>query len=440
MSVSLSLSKRLKAMAVSADEAAGVPEKQIDDVAPEPTFGKFPPAVRALLWFLVFIAFLALLVSRRPDVLLYPQLYAEDGKVFYAGAFNNGWMSLFEPFAGYFHAAPRIVALLATAFPLAWGPFITAFAALSIEAGLATFIVSDRLAAQLPSRWLRIAIALVLIGAVNAKEVYGNMANAQWFLAIWMVALLASSKGNKPLEAVWAAICALTGPLSIVVAAMTPFFTIKKPLVAIVIVVGALLQVVCLLTHARTSMPMADPLRPHVLFMAVGGQIGIASIVGTQGYSAVYMARQMPFPRPEAITLALVCLLAVGWINSRAFVRMLIALGVASMVAGLRSPIGINIWEAFAIPGGSERYFFLLGFALVSTIAYLLSRSPSRAAIVVGAVVLLALIAINWSYPPMPENPEFMNFAQAYKPNGQAQEVQIAPPAPNGGWTMTLKR
>ena len=68
------------------------------------------PSGRKLLYVHIILFTLAFIViiSRRPDAILNPQFWAEDGSVFYAQAYNKGIInSLFLPYAGYLHAVPR---------------------------------------------------------------------------------------------------------------------------------------------------------------------------------------------------------------------------------------------------------------------------------------------------------------------------------------------
>src|SRR3954469_13020568 len=54
-----------------------------------------------------------ILFARRPDMVLNPQFWAEDGPVFFAQARIHGIAALVEPYAGYFHTVLRLVAWIA---------------------------------------------------------------------------------------------------------------------------------------------------------------------------------------------------------------------------------------------------------------------------------------------------------------------------------------
>ena len=87
-------------------------------VAPEPIAaqGLSPSERTALRWYWQLAgvcAAIALIFSRQPDAFLHAQFFAEDGKVWFADAYNSGWFtSLFRAQDGYFQTLPRLAAAL----------------------------------------------------------------------------------------------------------------------------------------------------------------------------------------------------------------------------------------------------------------------------------------------------------------------------------------
>jgi hypothetical protein len=116
-------------------------------------------------WVVVaFLAAIAVLVTRRPDAILHPQFWAEDGTVFYAQAYNHPSIGqIFAPSAGYLQLLPRFVALAAQLFPLSWGPAIFAFVGIAVQGAPAALLVSRRLENVIPDRRLRIAAGLLYL-------------------------------------------------------------------------------------------------------------------------------------------------------------------------------------------------------------------------------------------------------------------------------------
>ncbi len=52
----------------------------------------------------------ALVIARRPDAITNPQFWAEDGKYWFADAYNHGAQALLQSYEGYLQTLPRLVA------------------------------------------------------------------------------------------------------------------------------------------------------------------------------------------------------------------------------------------------------------------------------------------------------------------------------------------
>jgi uncharacterized membrane protein len=90
----------------------------------------------ALLRFLALAsAIFVLLVLRRPDSLLNPQFWAEDGSVYFSQALVSGPASIFLPYNSCLWVLPRIVALAVTLLSVLRAPFAFNLIALAVGAG-----------------------------------------------------------------------------------------------------------------------------------------------------------------------------------------------------------------------------------------------------------------------------------------------------------------
>jgi hypothetical protein len=93
----------------------------------------------------VFLASVVLVVSRRPDVLFHAQFWAEDGKFWYADAYNLGAIAPFlHPAAGYFQTLPRLAALFAQLFPMAVAPLATGQLCRTLSVCLSLFRAAEQ--------------------------------------------------------------------------------------------------------------------------------------------------------------------------------------------------------------------------------------------------------------------------------------------------------
>ncbi len=74
---------------------------------------------------LLYLAAVALVVSRRPDGITYPQFWAEDGMVWFAQAYNEGALpALLSPWTGYAQTFSRLVAAVSLLVPFRDAPLV----------------------------------------------------------------------------------------------------------------------------------------------------------------------------------------------------------------------------------------------------------------------------------------------------------------------------
>ncbi len=143
-------------------------------------------------------------------------LWAEDGSVFMVDALNHGLASVVKPYSGYLHLYPRLIALTSTlrtftvpwiftlgwllSFFLMWGTIYCAFRPLKFGASLSSLVV------------------LGIVLQPNTGEVFFNLTNSQWFLAIGMsvYSLLCDVGKHKTIAFAMLMTLGLTGPFSII--------------------------------------------------------------------------------------------------------------------------------------------------------------------------------------------------------------------------------
>ena len=170
-------------------------------------------AAQPPLW-LTLAACAAVLATRRPEAFSNPQFWAEDSVVFFKDAYLRGAAALFEPYAGYHLAIPRLSAAAAMAFDPRWAPAL--FATVTLVGTLYVAARTQSARCPLPSH-AGCALAVVLVP--DAYEVLLNVTNLQWFIAGALVLLLISTDATRWSHAVHDGLAAvlfgLTGPFSI---------------------------------------------------------------------------------------------------------------------------------------------------------------------------------------------------------------------------------
>ena len=111
------------------------------------------PATCTLVLIGLLIFFI--LAGKSPDAISNPQLWAEDGTVFFAQQFGHALPQVFTTYAGYLHLIPRLIAWIATAFSYNTEPLIYNFAALCIDS--AAILYFAQRSQLLAPTWLTIA-------------------------------------------------------------------------------------------------------------------------------------------------------------------------------------------------------------------------------------------------------------------------------------------
>lgn len=158
----------------------------------------WPPSGRRAP-FLVFVATSALCFLRIPTAAR-QTLWAEDGTRFTSDGVNVGIGATFDPFGGYVHVVPRLLALLTTT----WAPFPKYALVLNALTCLATGVIAAAVfsssAFALRSALLRAWLAtMTVLLPVVGQEVVGSVANLHWFFlwgAFWVLQNRPSSRGG----------------------------------------------------------------------------------------------------------------------------------------------------------------------------------------------------------------------------------------------------
>lgn len=151
----------------------------------------------------IFIISIFIIILRRPDMILYPQLWAEDGIHWVGEAWNVGLSSLFIPVAGYFQTISRLAGLLTVLFPLAWAPSILNVLVLGLRGLVVVFLFSRRFSNVLPNVWAKVLLAALYLFLPDAGEVLANITNAHSHLALLCFMVLISPAPKKGLELVF---------------------------------------------------------------------------------------------------------------------------------------------------------------------------------------------------------------------------------------------
>ncbi len=315
-----------------------------------------------------FVGFLLTLL-RRPTALSTPGLYAEDGVVFLLQSLISGAGAILEPYNGYIHLLPRLVAGLATLLPLSWTPLVFTLCSGLIAVGACSLLLSNRFEALIPSYAQRVLLFGLLLLIPRLTEVHLALNSTLWWCG---VALLLTAVAGDPItrlgriaELLAVPMLVLSGLAGLVLAPAMAFRVLRTRSLHSKILLGiwyvtALVQLCVYLTQDRNngSVPIG------ALLIRAGFEKVFGSLVLGAGSVDGRWASGVP-----AAILVMLMLCAVVW--------------AALVVFGLRWEFSAPI--LYAAAASLAAGFLALGPAAAAL--------PDRYSVLPIAAVLIGLVA-----------------------------------------------
>jgi len=393
-----------------------------------------------------FALFFVLVCTRATHWLANPQFYIEDGKEFYAPAFNEGVHTLWRAYASYYHLVPRILSLIAAAFPVRYGPLVLELLALAIQAVSASFLVTARLAKQFPSVGVRFGLAFMVIGYPYSNELFGNVAHSQWYLGILSLAIICSEPGKRVVsrvaDSVTVGLSCLTGPFAPIVAGISWSGwrgDKQRRVPAVIATVCAVVTLMALTGEPRTGIHRGS--RFSLFERIISNQIVLGPI---RGYHYVHQIPYTPFFDLREFFTALFGVVVIVWAVRKAppLIKALAVLGTYSFLSSL---ITKGSWALIGDPGVGERYFLHIGLVMLFSV-YFLSATARFSAVRWFFRAVLAICALatvqNWVYDPPFERFNYAPQIAKYDRLKPGEKVEIVFPIDRklstNSWTMDL--
>lgn len=142
-----------------------------------------------------------MIASRRPDILLNAQPWAEDGVK--SGCRASTMMVFGQQYSyhknGYYQTISKLSYGFGLLFGVKYAVLIANSIAISIRCMMVVFLLSSRFAAF--RLYYRVFLAAYFILMPNLAEGYVNITNAHWYLAMYlMLTLIAVYQGQKPIS------------------------------------------------------------------------------------------------------------------------------------------------------------------------------------------------------------------------------------------------
>lgn len=406
-------------------------------------------------WVLLFSTCIAAVVMRRPDAILNPQFWAEDGKIWFANAHNFGALrSLLLPQNGYLQTLSRLVAALATLLPMLWAPLLFNVAAIAVQVLPVVLLNSSRGRALVPSLPVRAMLSLLYIAQPYTAEVHANLTNAQWHLAVSAALVCCFDRWKSARQATFdislVALSCLSGPFCILLLPSVAWLTYRRRdrrtawLVAVV-AVGAAIQMALAIPQmgvSRAVAPLGATL-PGFLRIA-GGQVVLAGLLG-DAWVHVYLlgAWLSGVLLPLIATAVGACVLVrsarVGGDAATAFVAFAVLVFLAALLSPQLSTTAQ--WVTWQIPHAGERYSFLpvLGFYVALLCVAGRDRINLIRWLACGLLACVVLVAIptSWRIRPF-DDLAYRHQVDLYEEanSGEVVRIPINPP----GWFMELHK
>jgi hypothetical protein len=401
-------------------------------------------------WLAAFVLIMAVLVLRRPDAVLNPQFYADDGHTWFQQAYNDGARSLFYTYGGYFQTLSRLAAVIALSVPLLRAPLVLNLTALLVEAAPPLFLLSPRMR-NIGGLPLRAILALLYLVVPKATEVHANITNAPFILALLafliVIAEAPASRLGRVFDVAVLVLTGLTGPfcillfpVSLLVAAVKRQSWRMAPLS--ILGGGALVQGLALLftgqrIHQKLGASFAGFCR------IVAGQVVLPVVLGRNRLDQLAHSSATAAMLACLITgLTILLFLYAFWCGSlelRSFILFAILLLAAALAFPTPNASGDH-WGPMQAPGGAGRYWYIPSMALMATLLWLPGRERPLGLRAVGAVLVCCMIfgaTKHWRFASFPDL-HFAEYAQRFEqlPPGGSMEIPLNPP----GWSMTLTK
>jgi hypothetical protein len=257
----------------------------------------------------------AVSLLRQPGAGALDTIWAEDGSIFLSQVVSDGPLSSFTTsYAGYHHLVPRLLALVATAFPASAAAEVLAIGA-ALAVALVALLVFRASAGHLSSTTSRLLVSVpVVLVPVAQGDVLNSIANFHWF---GLYALF------------WLLIWTPAGRAGRIVAVATVFLVAASDILVVVFVPLALWRAL--------RRPAGRGREPHAA--ALGAALALGLVIHIAGLVSGSSERELAPSPVQAVSgwmLRAVPAPLVGerWLGGEITARWIALAGVAWLVVG----------------------------------------------------------------------------------------------------------
>lgn len=363
-----------------------------------------PPLASRGLWACVLVSAL-LLALRKPWALHTPQFWAEDGAIFMVQDEQMGLRAFIEPYNGYLHFLPRLIAWIASrTVDVAWWPALYNGFAYAINVALFARLASLRV--ELPAK-PGLMLAFVLV--VGTGEPLINVTNLQWVAAFFLVLQLFTARpvtlGQRLGDLGLLVAVGLNGPFAIVLAPLYAWRAWRERRLDDFLGLAAMLA--CglvqglLVLRAGTSLnSVAEPFHPLMFFSILGSRLVTWTFFGPAAVRDAPIWVHAVFG-PVAIAALL------AWsarADPRRPIRAVIAVTFVLITAACAYRVRADTWQDDNLVNG-DRYFYISRVLLTWLLILEWDATPRAVAWFVRALCLvgLAMHVPHFMIPALPD-------------------------------------
>lgn len=393
-----------------------------------------------------------LTIARRPSVVTYPQLWAEDGRVFFLQAYQMGfWSALFHPYAGYLQLVPRLAVGMSSLLPFTRLPLVLNSIGLIIEVSPAAFILSDRWTPIIPRRELRALCALLYLALPDTSELDASVTNAQWHLAVLacliVLAPRATSQGGRLFDYCALGLSGLSGPFALFLLPVAVILsaarkTAGQVVIAAIVAATAAIEALALLLNglgqASGSPHLAFSIR--LLLQALLDRVFLVPLVGDRVATGIAHSGLLSSSGLDALILAVLISMSVA-LSIQASLEARLALLFSALVLTGSLIRLVGVLPLIVVPDNAARYFYIpmLGWWLVvGLLLYQLWRRVSVRPLTIAVIAMVSVaIVSSWEYPSLPRS-HFYRYAAVFE-RARPGAVVFVPENP-ASWSFTVTK
>lgn len=359
-----------------------------------------------LVWFVLAAA--VLLFLRKPWALHTPQLWAEDGSIFLTQDEQMGLRAWWEPYNGYLHLLPRLIAWTASrTADVAWWPAIYNGIAFALHVALFARLASPRV--LLPAK-PGLLLAFVLV--VGTGEVLINVTNLQWVTAFFLLLQYFTARPETGWQRLGdlaiLLVVGLNGPFAVLFAPLLAWRAMRErsaDALAAFAVLGVCAAVQAwFVTRAGASLSLHEavtPFRPLHTLPLLGLRLVTWPILGP------WVVRAWPLVVHGVIGTTLIAALLVWGLrrDARRAVRLPLAAAFLVVTLACVYRMRADTWESDDL-ANADRYFYIPRVLLAWLLVLECDARP-RLVAWTARVLCLTAVATHAPFYLLPAPPDY---------------------------------